>query len=559
MMEAAQVNRFWPKWHWPVVVMAVLMTVVLAFSVTRFAQGVGEPTLEIALSDTSLTTGETMVVTFTFSLTPTGFDDGDIDHSNAQGMLSPVAATPDDRVYRATFTPTPATEDSTNTIVVGTGWVGSNGLAPLGDTTSPNFGVSTVPPPPPPPGSGSSCPPPYIRLASPNGGEVLVGGSEYEAFWSMRGCNASFVALSLSIDDGAFSEVARSTMPTDGYYKWFVPDIDADKARLRAQLLGQGDVQLTADDSDGDFTIAATEPPVPEEPPAPAPEPSPAPAEPPAPDEPPASGEPPPSGAPPAEEPPPAPPTETPPVVTTPGTTVAPTPVPPPPPATAAKEQPRTQLERRFQTGDIPTGDDRIAPPPENPDVINPDSLSTMADATQQPTSEATAPNGALSLESVQGAVETASEFAPSALDGMFSFLLGALTMFVLMFGVQKWMKGRHVRAQGRCQHCYGTGEEPKPTGAACDECAGTGQVEEENEEAVECPHCKGEGEDPCHECDGTGQKSGVDCEACKGGGVTLGKEDEPVVCEKCDGEGEIAGSLNRTVNCARCSGSGKV
>jgi len=172
--------------------------------------------------------------------------------------------------------------------------------------------------------------------------------------------------------------------------------------------------------------------------------------------------------------------------------------------------------------------------------------------------------NQALTLEGVQGAIETATGYAPSSM--VLSFAAGAIAMLALLLGMQKVMRDRKMNSPTRCKYCFGTGEEPKEITEACAECEGAGQVEDENEPATECKHCEGEGEDPCHLCKGSGKDAaGQECPDCKGGGKTLtGKqdedgEDEVADCEICNGEGEVSATIKRMLACEKCGGTGKV
>ena len=99
------------------------------------------PTVAITMADTALQTGETSLVTFTFSDTPTGFTQGDVTVEN--GSLSGFTVTGDDKVYTATFTPTANITDSSNIVSVGTGYtdaVGNTGTA----ATSVNYSIDTA-------------------------------------------------------------------------------------------------------------------------------------------------------------------------------------------------------------------------------------------------------------------------------------------------------------------------------------------------------------------------------------------------------------------------------
>lgn len=174
--------------------------------------------------------------------------------------------------------------------------------------------------------------------------------------------------------------------------------------------------------------------------------------------------------------------------------------------------------------------------------------------------------NQTITIDGVQGAVESASAFAPSYMELGFSFALGALAMLAAMLGARKVMRDRRDRQGRTCSNCRGTGEKPKDDAAlvTCTDCDGLGTIEEEEEQSVECTHCGGEGTDPCHVCKGEGKGAdGEECSACRGGGLTLDdpedeQSDEPADCEICGGEGEVGTTVKKQVACETCHGSGK-
>jgi len=101
------------------------------------------PTATIVLSDSSLSAGETSLVTITFSEAVTGFDNSDL--SVANGTLSNVASSDGGITWTATFTPNVGVNDATNLIVLN-----NTGIADLADnsgtgtTSSPNYTIDTV-------------------------------------------------------------------------------------------------------------------------------------------------------------------------------------------------------------------------------------------------------------------------------------------------------------------------------------------------------------------------------------------------------------------------------
>lgn len=524
---------------------ALLLAALLALSDTRPANAIGEPTLTISMNNVALTAGTTSLVTFSFSASPIGFDNSDVNLADANGTLSPVTASPDIRVWTATYTPNAGVNDATNVISVGVQWTDGGGVSPLASSFGPNFTVNTASST-----TGSTCPSPAVVIAAPNGGESLAAGSAVDVFWTANGCQAVAMRLTLSTDGGATFAVpvATSAAPFSGYYRWIVPDVDAGAARLQATLLGAGDVALAADTSDGDFVIT----PSPSMAVSTAPSPT-------------SSTEPIPSdtttsaSAPPPEPPPPE--TTSAPTMES-GTAPAPQETPPPATATApAPTAPRIQSGAQPAPAPAPTAAETVAPSAMN----EPAPDSTPINEADQPMPESNE-NQTFTIDGAQGVVETASLFAPSSMQLGFSFVLGALAMLAAMLGARKVMRDIRDRQGRTCLHCHGTGENESDAVATepCEDCGGSGKVDEEEEQSVECAHCKGEGVDPCHECKGAGKDaSGQDCDACRGGGVTLedpeDEESEPAECEICGGEGEVGGSLTRQAACETCGGTGKV
>jgi hypothetical protein len=101
------------------------------------------PASKVALSDTSLTTGETAKVTFTFSEPVVGFDLADITASN--GTMSGLASSDGGRTWTATFTPALGVEADTNKITVNNAGVfDTAGNAGTGTSSSDNYSVLTA-------------------------------------------------------------------------------------------------------------------------------------------------------------------------------------------------------------------------------------------------------------------------------------------------------------------------------------------------------------------------------------------------------------------------------
>ncbi|WP_208608655.1 Ig-like domain-containing protein [Bradyrhizobium stylosanthis] len=106
------------------------------------------PSVAIALSDNSLTIGETQTVTFTFSEVPVNFTLADVTYDTSNGSLADLTqdlgADPSGKTWTATFTPNPGVLDNTNTFTVGTNWQDPAGNPPTGNSVSDNFTINTA-------------------------------------------------------------------------------------------------------------------------------------------------------------------------------------------------------------------------------------------------------------------------------------------------------------------------------------------------------------------------------------------------------------------------------
>ncbi|ALI01631.1 glycosyl hydrolase [Pseudomonas fluorescens] len=100
------------------------------------------PTATIVVADSTLTAGETSLVTITFSEAVTGFDNSDLSVSN--GTLTNVSSSDGGITWTATFTPTSGIKDPTNLISLNnTGVADLIGNAGSGTTDSGNFTIDT--------------------------------------------------------------------------------------------------------------------------------------------------------------------------------------------------------------------------------------------------------------------------------------------------------------------------------------------------------------------------------------------------------------------------------
>jgi hypothetical protein len=103
------------------------------------------PTATIVLADTTLTAGETSLVTITFSEAVSGFTNADLTIAN--GTLSAVSSSDGGITWTATFTPSAGINDTTNLITLNnTGVSDLAGNTGSGTTNSNNYVIDTAPP-----------------------------------------------------------------------------------------------------------------------------------------------------------------------------------------------------------------------------------------------------------------------------------------------------------------------------------------------------------------------------------------------------------------------------
>ncbi|MFQ6558488.1 Ig-like domain-containing protein [Pseudomonas sp. Lb2C1-1] len=103
------------------------------------------PTATIVIADTTLSIGETSVVTVAFNSAVSGFDNADLTVSN--GTLSTMSSTDGGVTWTATFTPSVSISDTSNVITLdNTGLINGAGNAGVGTTDSNNYAVDTVRP-----------------------------------------------------------------------------------------------------------------------------------------------------------------------------------------------------------------------------------------------------------------------------------------------------------------------------------------------------------------------------------------------------------------------------
>ncbi len=109
----------------------------------NYAVDTVRPTATIVLADTTLSAGETSLVTITFSEAVNGFSNADLSVPN--GTLSAVSSSDGGITWTATFTPNVAVNDTSNLIVLdNTGIADLAGNAGTGTTNSANYTIDTV-------------------------------------------------------------------------------------------------------------------------------------------------------------------------------------------------------------------------------------------------------------------------------------------------------------------------------------------------------------------------------------------------------------------------------
>jgi len=108
----------------------------------NYAVDTQRPTATIVMADTSLSVGETSLVTVTFSEAVTGFTNADLTVAN--GTLSAVSSSDGGITWTATLTPTASVTDATNLVTLdNTGISDLSGNAGTGSTNSNNYAIDT--------------------------------------------------------------------------------------------------------------------------------------------------------------------------------------------------------------------------------------------------------------------------------------------------------------------------------------------------------------------------------------------------------------------------------
>ena len=101
------------------------------------------PVISFTLSDTALKVGDNATVILVFAEAVVSFSSSD-DITVSNGSLDNMTSS-DNIVWTGTFTPTPNTEDATNTLSLGTGYTDTAGNTGAAATTA-NYEVETLAP-----------------------------------------------------------------------------------------------------------------------------------------------------------------------------------------------------------------------------------------------------------------------------------------------------------------------------------------------------------------------------------------------------------------------------
>lgn len=168
--------------------------------------------------------GESRTITWTGSTSFTGVD---LEYYDGSGWNVIVSGTKDDGSYTWTV---PSIDTSAAKIWI-KGYDGSDNPTDYSDT----FTI----------GQGTT-----IDIVTPNGGETLAGGNQYNITWNS---SISYSSIDLEYYDGSSWNVIVSGTEDDGSYTWTVPNISTTGARLWIKG-NDGSVNPT-DYTDADFSI----------------------------------------------------------------------------------------------------------------------------------------------------------------------------------------------------------------------------------------------------------------------------------------------------------------
>ena len=123
---------------------AVLTHIAVSANSSYLVDAQAPPVISFHLTDTALKVGETATVILVFAEAVVSFSSSD-DITVSNGSLDNMISTDDNKTWTGTFTPTPNTEDATNTLSLGTGYTDTAGNTGAAATTA-NYEVETLAP-----------------------------------------------------------------------------------------------------------------------------------------------------------------------------------------------------------------------------------------------------------------------------------------------------------------------------------------------------------------------------------------------------------------------------
>ncbi len=94
-------------------------------------------------------------------------------------------------------------------------------------------------------------------ILSPNGGEILTGGTTATITWSATASGLASITLSYATNPRTYIEIA-SGEANDGSYEWTVPNVATTTVRVKVSAMNSDGQELVSDTSNGVFTITAS-------------------------------------------------------------------------------------------------------------------------------------------------------------------------------------------------------------------------------------------------------------------------------------------------------------
>ncbi|MEW5801302.1 MAG: PKD domain-containing protein [bacterium] len=93
---------------------------------------------------------------------------------------------------------------------------------------------------------------PTLTVGTPNGGEILTGGSTYEITWNYTGNPGTYVKIEYNTGGRIWMTITSTAVCADKQYSWTVPLVSSTRCRIR--VTSTSDRSIT-DMSNADFTI----------------------------------------------------------------------------------------------------------------------------------------------------------------------------------------------------------------------------------------------------------------------------------------------------------------